>query len=120
MARRKGKSRSRNNGIKLPLAVLAGGGVGVYNLVKKYFNWEGLSGGGGFGNVMAEFSRIYFGYSYVDPPQYGYLNAPGFNVAYLRYGLLPLLGGLFVHWFVGGKLGLNRALSRAKIPILRL
>jgi len=42
------------------------------------------------------------------------------NLTWLYGGLAPLLLGLFVHRFVGGSLGINRALSRMKIPVLRL
>lgn len=37
----------------------------------------------------------------------------------LKYGLWPILGGFLVHWGAN-KIGLNRALGRARIPLLRI
>lgn len=37
-----------------------------------------------------------------------------------RIGLGPILAGILVHRFVGGTLGINRALGRANFPLLRL
>lgn len=42
------------------------------------------------------------------------------NAGNLRYGLLPLVLGIMVHKFVGGSLGINRALGAARVPIIRL
>jgi len=38
----------------------------------------------------------------------------------MKRGLVPIVLGLLVHKFIGGKLGVNRMLGRAKIPLLRL
>ena len=38
----------------------------------------------------------------------------------LKRGLFPILLGFAVHRFIGGSLGLNRALARAGVPILRI
>ena len=38
----------------------------------------------------------------------------------LTKGLLPLVIGIVVHKVVGGFLGVNRALGRARVPILRV
>ncbi|GAI32548.1 unnamed protein product, partial [marine sediment metagenome] len=38
----------------------------------------------------------------------------------MRYGLLPILLGMGVHKIVGSKLGVNRALGRAKVPFIRI
>ena len=46
--------------------------------------------------------------------------APKFDMSGLAQGVLPLVIGLLVHKFVGGSLGLNRMLGRAKVPLLRL
>jgi hypothetical protein len=43
-----------------------------------------------------------------------------FTTAYLGYGLYPIVAGFLVHWLVGGKLGVNRMLGRARVPLLRL
>lgn len=38
----------------------------------------------------------------------------------LGTGLWPILAGLFIHRFVGGGLGVNRALAAARVPWIRL
>lgn len=35
-------------------------------------------------------------------------------------GLLPIMGGILIHRFIGTGLGVNRALARAGIPLIRL
>jgi hypothetical protein len=42
-----------------------------------------------------------------------------FNLGNLRSGLLPVASGFLVHMFAG-KLGINRAIARAGIPLIRL
>jgi hypothetical protein len=42
------------------------------------------------------------------------------TMAYLGWGLWPILGGFAVHYLVGNKLGVNRMLARARVPLLRL
>lgn len=44
-----------------------------------------------------------------------------FDMNALKQGLLPVVGGLLVHKFVGGKpLNLNRAIANAGIPFIRI
>lgn len=38
----------------------------------------------------------------------------------LKEGLLPLLIGMAAHKFVGGSLGVNRALASARVPFIRI
>ena len=35
-------------------------------------------------------------------------------------GLLPILGGILIHRFIGGTLGLNAALAKSGIPFIRI
>lgn len=42
------------------------------------------------------------------------------TTAYLGWGLYPIIGGMLVHKFIGGSLGINRMLARARVPFLRL
>lgn len=42
-----------------------------------------------------------------------------FNVANLRLGLFPVMAGFIVH-SIAGKLGANRALGRARLPLIRI
>lgn len=43
-----------------------------------------------------------------------------FGMGALWQGTIPITLGILVHKFVGNKLGVNRALSRAGVPLLRL
>jgi len=47
-------------------------------------------------------------------------NQPHFNPAFMVHGTIPLVGGVLVHKFIGGSLGVNRALGRAHIPFIRI
>lgn len=42
-----------------------------------------------------------------------------FNFANLRSGLIPVVGGFMVH-LLASKLGVNRAIARAGIPLVRI
>lgn len=42
------------------------------------------------------------------------------SVSNLGYGLIPIVLGIAVHKFVGGTLGVNRALGRMGMPLIRL
>jgi len=35
-------------------------------------------------------------------------------------GTIPLVAGVLIHKFIGGSLGVNRALGRAHVPFLRI
>lgn len=43
-----------------------------------------------------------------------------FTMAGLPTGLYPIVGGLLIHKFIGGSMGVNRALSGAGVPWIRL
>jgi hypothetical protein len=38
----------------------------------------------------------------------------------MRRGLLPITLGVLIHKYIGGKMGVNAALSRSGVPLLRL
>jgi hypothetical protein len=42
------------------------------------------------------------------------------STQYLGQGLYPIIAGWLIHYLVGGKLGVNRMLSRAGVPLIRL
>lgn len=42
-----------------------------------------------------------------------------FNIANMRLGLFPVMAGFMVH-AIAGKLGANRALGRAGLPLIRI
>jgi len=39
---------------------------------------------------------------------------------YMQSGTIPIVTGMLIHKFVGGKLGVNRALGQAGVPFIRL
>ena len=43
-----------------------------------------------------------------------------FNTQYLGQGLYPIILGWLVHWLVGSKLGVNKMLTRAGVPLIRI
>lgn len=98
------RRRRSNPGITIPLGIVAGFVPYLVDL-KKGYDFGGLETMGMFG------IRSLTGYDYV---------SHSWNIKDLRYGLLPILMGMGVHKFIGGKLGINRALGRAKIPFIRL
>jgi hypothetical protein len=48
------------------------------------------------------------------------VNAKKISFANLSSGLYPIIAGFLLHKIVGGGLGLNRALARMGIPMLRI
>jgi len=102
-ARRTSALRRRGKrAFTLPLAVLAGLAPGIGQL------WKAKSYG--FSQVANVACRNYVGYD----PDSGRMTG-----AFLGYGLLPMLAGFLVHT-LAGKVGVNRALGRAGIPVFRL
>lgn len=101
---KKNRHHSRG-GFTLPLAVVAGMAPGVMSVASR-LSWSNP------GQEMArEASRIYLGFD----------NSSGqFNFQWMKYGLLPAILGVAVHKFVGGTFGINRALGRMNIPLIRL
>jgi len=103
MARTRKKSR-RKNGFTLPLAVVAGVAPGVIGPIQ-HAMWHGPMGG------VKELGRIWTGYDFTDGT---------FDIWRLKYGLLPAVMGGLAHWLIGSKLGINRMLGRARIPVIRI
>ena len=102
MAKR--RTYHRATSMTIPLAPLAGLGVGIAGPVSQL-----LSG-------HYEEAAKSFGYRYTPfNPYTGKLDFTG-----MSKGLLPLVAGLAVHKFVGGKMGFNRMLAQAGVPLLRL
>jgi hypothetical protein len=108
--RSKKASRRSRGKFTLPLAVVAGFIPGARNV---YHHWQW----GGFARAGAEASRIFLGYSTTN--EYGYNDTIGFHPYLLKYGALPVLYGFLAHW-VANKVGVNRMLTRMKIPIIRI
>lgn len=102
MARTKRRSR-RRNGFKIPIAIVAGFLPGVTRTLT-------ITQQSGFQAGSYEAARIYTGY---DP------SSGGWRASYLWFGLAPMVIGFLVHKIAGG-IGLNRALGRAGIPLVRI
>lgn len=96
------KFHRRNGGVKIPVAVLAGFAplaLNVYNV-----------SGGGIGRMLWMATQAMTGYD-TDTKKWW---APN-----LMKGLVPILMGITVHK-IAGRLGINRALGQAGIPMLRV
>ncbi len=103
MAKKKKNNPRRNNGFRIPVAVVAG----IMPTVVKI--WE--SRGGGISGMTREAGRILLGVDFWTGT---------WDFGFMRYGLLPLVGGIVVHKVVGGWLGVNRAIARSGLPIIRI
>lgn len=101
MPRRRGGGR---RAFTLPVAVVAGLMPGAYRAVEGFQK-------DGFRGASYRLANDFTGYD-------AYNNK--WNASELKYGLVPLAAGFIVHWLIGGKLGVNRALGRAGVPIIRL
>jgi len=99
---RRGARRARSTTV--PIAVLAGLAPGVARSIEGFKK-------DGFRGASYRLCNDFTGYD-------AYNTA--WNASELKYGLLPLVAGFAVHWLVGGKLGVNRALGRANVPFIRL
>lgn len=101
MAKKKTKRRYK---MTIPIAPVIGLGVGMIEPIAALFK----------GNVLGALDRAaenYIGWN---------RGHNRFELKGLQKGLLPVVIGLLVHKFIGGYLGLNRMLGRAKVPLLRL
>lgn len=108
MARSK-KRVNRKPKFTIPIAVAAGFAPGVSAIYAHR--------GNGIEGMTAEASRIYLGWAGTN--RFGYNDTIGFHPYLLKFGTLPILAGILVHKFAG-RLGVNRMLSRAGIPIIRV
>lgn len=103
MATRRKKSNGKKKSFTISVALVAGLMAPAVKL------WEARAGG--ISGVTREAGRILTGFDFWNGT---------WNFATMRYGLLPVVGGLAVHWLVGNKLGLNRMIARAGIPFVRI
>ena len=89
----------------IPIAPIAGLAAGLAEPARYLMT-------GDFDRAFAKLSKNYTG---VDP------RTGRFNFMDLSHGLLPLVGGMLVHKFVGGPpLNVNRMLAAAKVPFIRI
>jgi len=101
MARRKRGRGRRQRKMTLPLGII-GGMLPVAAGV-----WARKSSGTEMGNYLQA------GFTGITP------GTGQFNVANFRLGLFPIMAGFMVH-AVAGRLGVNRALGRARLPLIRI
>ena len=103
-ARRK-KGRRRYS-MTIPLAPV----LGIAQATNAYGAWGDIVSG----NYEAALDKITAGLT-------GFSPASGdWQPQRMVNGVVPIVVGLLVHKFVGGTLGLNRMLGRAKVPFIRL
>ena len=98
---KKSKFKKRTTKFTLPLAVVAGFTptvVGVWNRRNSVADMAGY---------------LQIGWTGIST------DTGKFNFQNLRAGMIPALAGFAVH-MIAGKIGLNRAIARAGIPILRI
>lgn len=98
------RARRRSNRFTLPLAPIAGLAVGIMPAIEPLKQ----------GNYDGAFRQLQYRYTPYDPW------AKKFSVNGMMTGALPLVLGVLVHRFIGGKLGVNRALAQAGVPLIRI
>jgi hypothetical protein len=100
------RAKRRASKMTIPLAVVAG----FTPAIIRTYEASPLRGGN-YATMGREVGRLMLGYDYWEGR---------FDAGYLRYGILPIALGWGIHKFIGGTLGVNRMLAKAKIPLLRL
>ena len=103
MAKTKTKKR-RSNKFTVPISIAVGFLPAISKVVYH-------TQAGGWSSGSREAGRILIGYDWWENR---------FNPAWLTFGLAPIVLGGVAHRFIGGRLGINRMLAAAKVPILRL
>lgn len=103
MAKRARGKRRRNNGVKLPIAVVAGFIPGVARTLTSFQT-------GGWQGATQTMGQVYLGYDWL---------LGKWNPSTMWYGTAPLVLGLIVHK-MASMLGINRALGQARIPFIRI
>lgn len=98
------RSRSRTK-FSIPLALCAGVAVPVIDIVTHIKN--GPNGPNGYMDVM---QRLFTGSS----PAY-----PGFSTFWFKWSYYPIIAGFLAHW-IAGKTGINRAIARSGVPLIRI
>jgi len=111
MPRKKSKSKRRKS-TTIPIAVLLGASAGLINPIARAASGQ-ASWDWAVRDAVANYTGVVTGY-----------DSSGNFVSYfsfdkLKQGLLPLFVGTGVH-ILASKLGVNRALGRAKVPFLRI
>lgn len=98
------RARRRSSEFTLPVAQLAG----FLPLAYDAYNGYKL---GGFPGLMQHTVRDVTGWD---------TGTSTWRPVFILRGLGPIVAGHLIHKYVGGKLGINRALARANVPFVRL
>lgn len=100
----KAVSRRRRAQFTLPVASLLGFAPLAYDVYDGYKR-------GGLPGVMQHGVRDLTGWD---------TGTNSFRPVFLLRGLGPIIAGMMIHKFVGGRLGVNASLARAGVPFIRL
>lgn len=104
MAKDKDKKKHRRKQFTLPVAAIAGfAPIAIHTY--QGFKAGGLAGG------LNDLSAYTTGYVPVDNK---------WKAAHLVEGMTPVIVGGLVHKYIGGRLGVNRMLASAGVPVIRL
>lgn len=103
MAKKEKTRRGNKQGFTLPLAVVAGFAPAAIKI------WEAK--GGGASTMAREAGKVLTGWDFWNK---------SWSFSDFKTGMIPILGGIFIHRYIGNKLGINRVLQNAGIPIIRL
>jgi len=83
--------------------------LGIAAMTNANGAWENVKSGD-FAGALEKWTKALTGYS----PSQG-----DFDINRLNQGFVPIVVGFLVHW-VAGKIGINRALGRARVPVVRV
>ena len=108
--RRKGgnpmaKKRRSRRSFTLPVAPI----LGIVAMSNANGAWDNVKSGD-LAGAVEKWTKALTGYS----PSSG-----DFDINRLNAGFTPIVVGFLVHW-IAGKIGINRALGRAKVPVVRV
>lgn len=110
LAKRGRKAKRRRGPATIPLAVVMGT---VGGLIGHKSGWNSVLSAVQQGQIR-DAGKVALAY------YTGYdCDRNTFDWSCMQVGLMPLLGGMLLH-FAASKLGVNRALGRAKVPFLRI
>lgn len=101
----KKKGRRRRRSVTIPITIVAGLLPGFSKIYQ-----AGSGGGWRFQDIAREFSHIYLGINFDNNT---------WHPDWLMSGTIPILFGALAH-YIANKLGVNRAIARAGIPIIRV
>lgn len=103
MARKKNKRR-RKNSFTIPLAPVIGTMPLFVNAIPPLVT-------GDVSTAIRQLAWDTLGYN---------LTTNKFDIMKLGTNMLPVIAGALIHKYVGGKLGVNRTLAQAGVPVIRI